>query len=118
MVVMVVVKGFLDVFWNNLIYVKVGGIKVNEFKLFEFEFLYRVDWKIVFNLDIFVLYYKGFVEWCLGYVFEWEEILFEDDGEDDGEDEGEDDDSDVFDDEDDDDEDGDNDGGYDEEIRS
>ncbi|KAK4644680.1 Pho80p cyclin [Podospora bellae-mahoneyi] len=110
----VAAKGLSDAFWNNSTYAKVGGIKVNELKLLELEFLYRVDWKIVPNPDILVSYYKGLVERCPGYVLEREEIPLEDDGED----EGEDDDSDVLDEEDDDDEDGDNDGGHDEETRS
>ncbi|KAK0732605.1 cyclin-domain-containing protein [Apiosordaria backusii] len=109
----VAAKGLSDAFWNNSTYAKVGGIKVNELKLLELEFLYRVDWKIVPNPDILVSYYKGLVERCPGYVLEREEIPLEDDEED----EEDDDDSDVIDD--DGDEEGDeNDGGHEEDTRS
>ncbi|KAK0674468.1 cyclin-domain-containing protein [Cercophora samala] len=111
----VAAKGLSDAFWNNSTYAKVGGIKVNELKLLELEFLYRVDWKIVPNPDILVSYYKGLVERCPGYVLEREEIPLDDD---DDEDEEEDDDSDVLDDEDEDDEDGDNGGGHEDETWS
>ncbi|KAK4197615.1 cyclin-domain-containing protein [Triangularia verruculosa] len=110
----VAAKGLSDAFWNNSTYAKVGGIKVNELKLLELEFLYRVDWKIVPNPDILVSYYKGLVERCPGYVLEREGAPLDDEGED----EEEDDDSDVIDDEEEDKDHDDNDGGYEEETRS
>ncbi|KAK4181100.1 cyclin-domain-containing protein [Triangularia setosa] len=110
----VAAKGLSDAFWNNSTYAKVGGIKVNELKLLELEFLYRVDWKIVPNPDILVSYYKGLVERCPGYVLEREEVPLDDDDED----KEEDGDSDVIDDEDEDEDEDEHNGGHEEETRS
>ncbi|KAK7977620.1 nuc-1 negative regulatory protein preg [Apiospora saccharicola] len=63
-------KGLSDSFWNNTFYAKVGGVKVQELKLLELEFLYRVDWKIVPNPEVLVAYYKGLIERCGGYALE------------------------------------------------
>jgi|SRR6266566_934532 len=69
----VVAKGLSDSFWNNLTYACVGGVRVVELKLLELEFLYRVDWKIVSNPEILVLYYRGLVKRSPGYVLEGKE---------------------------------------------
>ncbi|KAK8006467.1 nuc-1 negative regulatory protein preg [Apiospora marii] len=67
-------KGLSDSFWNNTFYAKVGGVKVQELKLLELDFLYRVDWKIVPNPEVLVAYYKGLVERCGGYALEGDAI--------------------------------------------
>ena len=66
----VAAKGLSDQFWNNATYAKVGGIRLNELKMLELEFLYRVDWRIVPNPDVLVSYYKALVERCPGYILE------------------------------------------------
>ncbi|KXJ96952.1 cyclin-domain-containing protein [Microdochium bolleyi] len=63
-------KGLSDSFWNNSFYARVGGVKVQELKLLELEFLYRVDWKIVPNPEVLVAYFRGLVDRCDGYVLE------------------------------------------------
>ncbi|KAK8134004.1 nuc-1 negative regulatory protein preg [Apiospora sp. TS-2023a] len=68
-------KGLSDSFWNNTFYAKVGGVKVQELKLLELEFLYRVDWKIVPNPEVLVAYYKGLIERCGGYALEGDALL-------------------------------------------
>ncbi|KAH7040509.1 cyclin-domain-containing protein [Microdochium trichocladiopsis] len=63
-------KGLSDSFWNNSFYARVGGVKVQELKLLELEFLYRVDWKIVPNPEVLVAYFRGLVDRCDGYTLE------------------------------------------------
>ena len=63
-------KGLSDSFWNNSFYARVGGVKVQELKLLELEFLYRVDWKIVPNPEVLVAYFRGLVDRCEGYVLD------------------------------------------------
>jgi hypothetical protein len=69
----VAAKGLSDSFWNNSTYAKVGGVRVQELKLLELEFLYRVDWKIVPNPEVLVAYYRGLVERCPGYALQEDE---------------------------------------------
>jgi hypothetical protein len=69
----VAAKGLSDAFWNNSTYARVGGVKVQELKLLELEFLHRVDWKIVPNPEVLVAYYKGLVDRTPGYTLQAEE---------------------------------------------
>lgn len=66
-------KGLSDSFWNNSFYARVGGVKVAELKMLELEFLTRVDWRIVPNPEVLIVYYKGLVARCNGYVLEGEQ---------------------------------------------
>ena len=63
-------KGLSDAFWNNTTYARVGGVRLEELKMLELEFLYRVDWKIIPKPDILVAYYRGLVERTPGYALE------------------------------------------------
>lgn len=74
----VAAKGLSDAFWNNATYARVGGVRLQELKLLELEFLHRVDWRIVPNPEVLVAYYNGLVERNPRYTLETEE---EDDGE-------------------------------------
>ncbi|KAG9256389.1 nuc-1 negative regulatory protein preg [Emericellopsis atlantica] len=78
----VAAKGLSDAFWNNATYARVGGVRLQELKLLELEFLHRVDWRIVPNPEVLVAYYNGLVERNPRYTLETEE---EDDGEQDEE---------------------------------
>ena len=64
----VAAKGLSDSFWNNSTYARVGGVRVNELKMLELEFLYRLDWKIVPNPEVLSAYYRPLVERCPGYA--------------------------------------------------
>lgn len=64
----VAAKGLSDSFWNNSTYARVGGVRVNELKMLELEFLYRLDWKIVPNPEVLAAYYRPLVERCPGYA--------------------------------------------------
>lgn len=66
----VAAKGLSDSFWNNTTYARVGGIRVQELKTLELEFLTRVDWKIVPSPEVLVAYYKGLIKRCPEYVLE------------------------------------------------
>lgn len=89
-------KGLSDSFWNNSFYARVGGVKVQELKLLELEFLYRVDWKIVPNPEVLVAYFRGLVDRCEGYILESSSDNMDDelssDGVDDDDEDGENDD--------------------------
>lgn len=63
-------KGLSDSFWNNATYARVGGVRIQELKLLELEFLHRVDWKIVPNPEVLIAYYNGLVERTPGYTLE------------------------------------------------
>ena len=63
-------KGLSDSFWNNTTYARVGGVRVQELKTLELEFLKRVDWKIVPQPKVLAAYYKGLVKRCPGYILE------------------------------------------------
>lgn len=74
----VAAKGLSDSFWNNATYARVGGVRIQELKLLELEFLHRVDWKIVPNPEVLVAYYNGLVERTPGYTLESSESSDED----------------------------------------
>ncbi|KAJ2891951.1 Nuc-1 negative regulatory protein preg like, partial [Zalerion maritima] len=63
-------KGLSDSFWNNTTYARVGGVRVQELKTLELEFLNRVDWKIVPQPEVLVAYYKGLIKRCPDYILE------------------------------------------------
>ncbi|KAI6781344.1 Nuc-1 negative regulatory protein preg [Emericellopsis cladophorae] len=69
----VAAKGLSDAFWNNATYARVGGVRLQELKLLELEFLHRVDWRIVPNPEVLVAYYNGLVERNPRYTLETEE---------------------------------------------
>jgi hypothetical protein len=98
----VAAKGLSDAFWNNTTYARVGGVRLQELKLLELEFLHWVDWKIVPNPEVLVAYYHGLVGRTPEYTIESDaspgDNLDEEEEEDEEEEDGNEDDQDEYDD--------------------
>jgi len=58
----VATKGLSDSFWNNSTYARIGGLRPAELGLLEYEFLYRVDWRIIPADSDLMDYYKGLIQ--------------------------------------------------------
>jgi len=54
-------KGLCDVFCNNALYAKVGGISVGELNVLEREFLRMIEWTITCTRDLLQEYYINLV---------------------------------------------------------
>ncbi|KIK68872.1 hypothetical protein GYMLUDRAFT_67576 [Collybiopsis luxurians FD-317 M1] len=54
-------KGLCDVFCNNSLYAKVGGISVGELNVLEREFLRMIEWTITCTRDLLQEYYINLV---------------------------------------------------------
>ncbi|KAK7472944.1 Pho80p cyclin, variant 2 [Stygiomarasmius scandens] len=54
-------KGLCDVFCNNSLYAKVGGISVSELNTLEREFLSMIDWRLTCTYELLQEYYVNLV---------------------------------------------------------